>query len=174
MRIISGKYKGRRILIPKKLPVRPTTNRAKEGIFNILENRYSLEEKSILDLFSGTGNIAFEFASRGCKQVTSVDKDRKCVRHINSFQNKLNINIEIVHSDCYKFIKECKNKYDLIFADPPYDYLQYEELKNLIIKQNIINKGGCVIFEHSKKTEFNDPNAEIRKYSNVYFSIFTF
>ena len=174
MRIIAGKYKGKQIIVTKKLQVRPTTDRAKEGIFNVLNNRYIFQGKSVLDLFSGTGNIAFEFASRGCQNITSVDKDIQCVKHINSFKESLELNIKISHSECYKYIEYCEQKYDFIFADPPYNYHKYKELKNLIFKRNIIKKGGCLIIEHDKKTIFKDPCVEVRKYSNIYFSIFSF
>ena len=174
MRIIAGEHKGKHITPSRKLPVRPTTDRAKEGIFNILNNRYLFQGKSVLDLFSGTGNIAFEFGSRGCQSITSVDKDIRCIKHIKSFKESLELKIKTSQSDCYKYIEDCEQQYDFIFADPPYKYHKYEELKDLIITKNIIKKGGCLIIEHDKNTTFKDPHVELRKYSNVYFSIFSF
>jgi 16S rRNA (guanine966-N2)-methyltransferase len=160
MRIISGSHKGRKINAPKNLPVRPTTDRAKEALFNILSNKYDLGSQDVLDLFSGTGNISFEFASRNTQNIIAVDKNNKCVNFIKETSKNLNLNIN-----------KTERKFDIIFADPPYNCLFHNELKDLIIDRKLINEGGCLIIEHDKSTLFNDQNINTRKYGNVNFSI---
>jgi len=174
MRIISGTHKGRKIHMPNNLSVRPTTDRAKESLFNILQNRYIFNNKHALDLFAGSGNISYEFFSRGCSSVTSVEINKKCILFIKNQIKQLNININIIHEDATKFIRKNNEKYDFIFLDPPYKSKDYNKLKELIIEKNIIHKGGCLIIEHDKKTTFNDCNVEQKKYGSVYFSIFSF
>ena len=174
MRIISGFYKGRRINAPKNLPVRPTTDRAKEALFNILENRYDLNEKKILDLFSGTGNISFEFSSRYSTSITSVDKNIKCINFIEKISNEYQFNIKTIQSDSLRFVRTTQDKFDIIFADPPYNFLNYQKLKNLIIEKKLIKENGCLIIEHDKNTSFEGENIELRKYGTVHFSIFLF
>jgi|TARA_B110000259_G_C13957543_1_gene379366 16S rRNA (guanine966-N2)-methyltransferase len=172
VRIISGKYKGRKINAPNNLPVRPTTDRAKEALFNILNNRYNIAEKNILDLFSGTGNISYEFASRDAKSIYAVDKNIECTSFIQKINNQLELNINTIFSDVFSFIQKTDLKFDIIFADPPYNSSFYNELKDLILEGNILNNEGCLIIEHDNNTIFNDKNLETRKYGNVYFSIF--
>ena len=172
--LISGTHKGRRLLAPKNLPVRPTTDRAKEAIFNIVENRYLLKDKNVLDLFSGTGNIAYEFASRGCDDITAIDNNSNCIHYINSTANEFRFNITTIKSDCYKYLENCKQQFNFIFVDPPYDYSQYEKIKSLIFENNLVKEEGCLIIEHDKNTLFNDQNVELRKYGTVHFSIFSF
>jgi len=173
MRIISGKNKGRRFFIPNNLPVRPTTDRAKEAIFNILQNRYQLDNKIILDLCSGTGNISFEFGSRGCKEITAVDQDKNCCRFISNMANKLDYNIYIERKDCLEFIEKTNKQYDIIYADPPYNFRYYHQIQKKIIDRNLIRKNGCLIIEHDNNTDFDTKNIEVRKYGSVHFSIFT-
>ena len=172
MRIISGKLKGSKLFVSKKLKLRPTTDRAKEGLFNILENKYNFNNCSVLDLFSGTGSISFEFSSRGCDDIVAVEGNKKCIESIRESAKKLKINLRIYHSEAIRFLKNQKNKYDIIFADPPYNFNKYNQLKDLIIKNNIINDNGCLIIEHEKKTVFEYPNIKTRKYGEVNFSIF--
>lgn len=174
MRIISGTHKGRRLMAPSSLPVRPTTDRAKEALFNILENRYYFESKNVLDLFSGTGNIAYEFSSRGCEKVLTVDSNYHCVNYIEETAKDLDFNIATIKSDCLQYLKGCKQEFNFIFADPPYNYDDYQELKSLIIENNLIKKDGVLIIEHDKDTEFEGENLEVRKYGTVHFSIFSF
>jgi len=173
MRIISGDQKGRKLEAPQNLPVRPTTDRAKEALFNIIENKYNLNDKKILDIFSGTGNISFEFSSRYSTSVTSVDNNIKCIDFIQKISDEYNFEIKTIQSDALKFLKKTDMKFHLIFADPPYDYPKYQELKNLILDNNLIHKNGCLIIEHDKNTIFNEDNLELRKYGNVNFSIFS-
>ena len=174
MRIISGAHKGRRLMAPSSLPVRPTTDRAKEALFNILQNLYFFEHKNVLDLFSGTGNIAYEFASRGCEKVLAVDNNYNCINYIEETAKDLDFNISTIKSDCLQYLKGCKQEFNFIFADPPYDYDNYQELKSLIIENNLIKKDGVLIIEHDKDTEFEGENLEVRKYGTVHFSIFSF
>ena len=154
MRIISGSHKGRRLTAPKKLPVRPTTDMAKEALFNILNNQYYFDDVSVLDLFSGTGNISYEFASRGTEQITAVDSNYGCIRFINDTTEQLDLAIQTVKSDVFKFLEQSKQSYDVIFADPPYDFdvELFEKIPELIFKNNLLNKEGLLIVEHSKHT----------------------
>jgi 16S rRNA (guanine966-N2)-methyltransferase len=129
MRVISGKLKGIRFSPPKGFPSRPTTDFAKEGLFNFLGNRLNFEDIEVLDLFAGTGNISFEFASRGTKQVFSVDRNYKCIQFINSMITKHNLNnISTTKMEVTSFIKGTNSQFDLVFADPPFDYLEYHNL----------------------------------------------
>ena len=125
MRIISGKHKGRRITAPKNLPVRPTTDLAKESLFNILNNHYYFDTISVIDLFSGTGNIAFEFASRGAKNIHAVDGNFNCVKFINKTSTEFDFSINAYRSDVFKFLEKTALNADIIFADPPYDIFWY-------------------------------------------------
>ena len=174
MRIISGTHKGRRLIAPNTLPVRPTTDRAKEALFNILENRYFFDGKNVLDLFSGTGNIAFEFASRGCEEILAVDNNFNCINYIEKASNELEFKISTIKSNCLQYLKNCKQQFNFIFADPPYDYKEYQELKNLVFEKNLVKKDGVLIIEHNKETSFEADNVELRKYGTVHFSIFSF
>ncbi len=171
MRIISGIHKGRKIIAPKNLPARPTTDRAKEALFNILENRYQLNDKKILDLFSGTGNISYEFSSRYSVNITAVDKNINCIKFINKINLECQFNIQTIHLESMRFIERSTEKFDIIFADPPYNFLKYQELKNLIIQKELIKENGCLIFEHDKNTNFEGKNIDLRKYGNVHFSL---
>ena len=174
MRIISGSHKGRKIHPPNNLPVRPTTDMAKESLFNILSNRYFFENKSVLDLFSGTGNISFEFCSRGIKDVTSVDNNIKCVSYISEQAKEFGFDISTFQSDCIEYVRGCNRKFNFIFADPPYQYEDYFKLKELILKKNMIEKDGVLVFEHDKSISFTEKNIEVRKYGHIHFSIFYF
>ncbi len=174
MRIISGTHKGRKITTANNLPVRPTTDKAKEALFNILNNRYYFENKNMLDLFSGTGNIAFEFASRGVTKIIAIDNNPVCIQSIRNTAENFKLNVSTAQSDAIKYIQNCNKQFDFVFADPPYDYTRYEELKTIIIKKEIIKKDGILIIEHDKNTMFSDENTEVRKYGTIYFSIFSF
>lgn len=176
MRIISGTYKGKRLIAPKKLPVRPTTDMAKEALFNILNNNFQFSQLSILDLFSGTGNIAYEFASRGSKEITAVDANYDCVKFIKKTSQELDFNITTIKSDVFKFLEKAYVKADIIFADPPYDFEEKEFLKipQIVFEKNLLNQNGQLIIEHSKHTNLsNFPNfIEARRYGGSVFSFF--
>ena len=176
MRIISGKYKGKRLVAPKKLPVRPTTDFAKEALFNILNNSLEFSEITLLDLFSGTGNISFEFASRGAQHIISVDSHFACVKYITKIAEELSFPIDAIKSDAVKFISSTSSKFDVIFADPPYN-LEQIDFENIIAKvfsNAILNKEGLLIIEHSKHTDLShlDYFKEARRYGGSVFSFF--
>ena len=176
MRIISGKRKGKRINVPKKLPIRPTTDQSKEAIFNIIQNRYNFESIKVLDLYAGSGNISYEFSSRGVVHITSIDNNPKCVNFIKSISNGLNLNINVKKIDVFKFLKINTLSFDIIFCDPPYDYSleNYAEIQNLIFKNNILNLDGTFILEHSKTIKLNLMYnfKESREYGGCSFSFF--
>ena len=174
MRIIAGTHRGRRINPPSNLPVRPTTDRAKESLFSIIDNGYYFEDRTVLDLFCGTGNISFEFASRGVEKVTSVDNNKNCIDFIDKTAEQMQLNISTIKTDGLKFVERCKQQFNFIFADPPYDYENYQKLKETIIVNKLIAKDGLLIIEHDKETIFTDENVSLRKYGTVHFSIFSF
>lgn len=176
MRIISGKFKSKRLQAPKNLPVRPTTDMAKEALFNILNNLYYLQEITVLDLFSGTGNISYEFASRGTENITSVDADYGCIKYINKITEELEVNISTVKSDVYKYLEKCNGKFDVIFADPPYNFetSQFEKIIELVFEKELLNEGGLLVIEHSKHTNL-EQNVHLnyqKKYGGNMFSFF--
>ena len=177
MRIISGSFKGRRITAPKKLPVRPTTDMSKESLFNILRNRYSLTRISVLDLFSGTGNISYEFASRGAEAVTAVDANSGCAKFIEETTAAFEMNIKVIKSDVYGFLGRESAQYDIIFADPPYDFEKEQFLKivDAVFENNLLLAEGSLIIEHSKHTDLHEHAnfSEIRKYGGSAFSFFS-
>ena len=157
MRIISGKYKGRRIFPPKGLPVRPTTDMSKEALFNVLNNHFSFEGLKILDLFSGTGNISFEFASRGSMPITSVDADFGCVKFIKQVAAEYDFNIAATKSDVFQFLERNKATYDIIFADPPYalDQKIFDKIVLTVFEKNTLLEDGMMVIEHSKYTKLD-------------------
>lgn len=175
MRIISGRYKRRIISPPKNLPVRPTTDMAKESLFNILGNYIDFSEKTALDLFAGTGNISYEFVSRGCGSVTSVDEDFGCIKFINKTAQKLEMKeLQIVKQDVFRFLSNSKRKYDIIFADPPYKLDNIESISKLVLDNNLLNPDGWLILEHSRDLDLSASKNfyEHRKYGKVNFSFF--
>lgn len=175
MRIIRGKYQRRQITAPNNLPVRPTTDMAKESLFNILENHVDFEDITVLDLFAGTGNISYELVSRGCPRVTAVDENNNCIKFIRDTAAKLNMEeLLAIRSDVFRFIPMHKVKYDLIFADPPYDSQHYDLLVSLIFEHNLLKEGGMLVVEHNKFIDFKEhPRfVEQRRYGKVNFSFF--
>tara|TARA_B100000929_G_scaffold284674_1_gene267248 strand:+ start:47 stop:580 length:534 start_codon:yes stop_codon:yes gene_type:complete len=176
MRIISGTHKGRRIIAPSKLPVRPTTDVAKEALFNILNNYYHISELSILDLFSGTGNIAYEFAARGAEDITSVDAHYDCVKFIKKTSAELGFPITTIKSDVFKYLEKASVKADVIFADPPYDFEdeKFAKITELVFQNELLNANGELIIEHSKHTDLSELKnfRESRKYGSSVFSFF--
>jgi 16S rRNA (guanine(966)-N(2))-methyltransferase RsmD len=176
MRIISGKYKGRRISPPKGLPVRPTTDMSKEALFNVINNHFSFDGLKILDLFAGTGNISYEFASRGSAPITSVDADFGCVKFIKQVATEYDFNIAATKSDVFKFLERNNATFDIIFADPPYalDQKIFEKIVLLIFEKNTLNDDGMMIIEHSKYTKLDHmDNFSFKKsYGGSIFSFF--
>lgn len=175
MRIISGKYKGKRLTAPKNLPVRPTTDFGKESLFNIITNDYDIDQLNVLDLFSGTGNISYEFASRGAKEITCIDGSFHCVSYIKKTSRELDFKqISVFKNDVFKYLKTYPKQYDIIFADPPYDLKNINEIPELVFEKGLLNKNGMLIVEHDRNWDFSKyPNfTKHRKCGNVNFSIF--
>lgn len=177
MRIISGEYKGRKIVAPKKLPVRPTTDMAKEALFNILNNQYYFDDISVLDLFSGTGNISYEFASRGTEQITAVDDNFGCIRFINETAESFEMPISTIKSDVFKFLESSKQKHTIIFADPPYDFgiELFSKIPELVFKNELLEDEGLLIVEHSKHTDLSELEhySHTKNYGGNAFSFFS-
>jgi 16S rRNA (guanine966-N2)-methyltransferase len=175
MRIVSGEFKGRIFSPPKSFKVRPTTDIAKEGLFNIINNYFDYENISVLDIFSGTGSISFEFASRGCKKIHLVEMDFEHFNFINKVRHELELDqITPIRHNAFKFLKNCKINFDIIFADPPYDMKGIELIPELVFSRNLLNPNGWLIVEHSKRVNLSKLNnyTETRNYGNVHFSIF--
>lgn len=175
MRIISGTHKGRQINPPSTLPARPTTDFAKTGLFNILNNYFDFEKISVLDLFCGTGNISFEFASRGAREMVSVDENFPSIAFIREVSGKLHFqNIETIKSDVFKYLAACTRTFDIIFADPPYEMKGIEKIPEMVLNRKLLNKNGWLIVEHSQWTDFHEHTGffEKRVYGNVNFSFF--
>lgn len=175
MRIIGGTYRGRRINPPSNFKARPTTDFAREGLFNILNNRVDFETISVLDLFSGTGSISYEFASRGAVMVHLVEKDIKHVMGIKKIVSELSFkNIKPIHIDVRAYLKTCSIKYDVVFADPPYELSWLTELPDLVTQANVIKDDGIFILEHPRDLSFTDHKLffEHRNYGGVNFTFF--
>lgn len=178
MRIIGGKFKSKRFKAPGNIKARPTTDFAKEALFNILSNQYDFEELRVLDLFAGIGSISLEFASRGVKDITTIDQERKHIQFINKMIEELSLEMEIhtIQADVFKYFNTCKKTYNLIFADPPYKLEKGATVPQKIFEKGILEKGGTLIMEHDKYTDFSkEPYyIETRTYGNVNFSFFEF
>lgn len=176
MRIISGLHKGRRVTAPKKLPVRPTTDMAKEALFNILNNQYYFDSIVVLDLFSGTGNISYEFASRGTEQITAVDDDYGCIKFINETSEAFEMSISTIKSDVFKFLKKSKQKHNIIFADPPYNFEleKFSSIPKLVFQNKLLEDDGLLIIEHSKHTNLShlEHYSHSKSYGGNVFSFF--
>ena len=175
MRIISGKHKGRRINPPSTFAARPTTDYARESLFNILANRIDFESVSILDLFSGTGSISYEFASRGAPVVHLVEKEPKHISFIRKMIYEMKLeNIKPIHIDVAAYLKTCRFKYDVVFADPPYSLSWLDSIPDLVISSGVIKENGFFILEHPKDISFVSHKFffEHRNYGSVNFSFF--
>lgn len=176
MRIISGSLGGRRISPPSNMPyTRPTTDIAKEGLFNIIQNNLDFEELKTLDLFGGTGSISYELASRGAKDLTIVEKDNQMFSFIKKTSVDLKLeNFKVVKSDVFKFIESCREKYDFIFAGPPYALTTIDELPKLVFEKELLNPGGWFILEHTPRNDYKTFPHYLREknYGTTIFSIF--
>ena len=176
MRIISGTYGGRRLSPPKNITARPTTDFAKESLFNLLNNRIDFEGIDVLDLFAGTGGIGIECVSRGAREVTAVEIAHVQQNWIISCCKQLGIrNLSVIRGDVFKFLSACRTKYDLIFADPPYALEQLPTLPDIILgAQDILKEDGWLVIEHGKDTDFTSHprHVETRSYGSVHFSFF--
>ena len=176
MRIISGLFKARRIMAPKKLPVRPTTDMAKEALFNILNHRYHFQEISFLDLFSGTGNISYEFASRGTESIVAVDQNFHCTKFISQTSEAFEMPIQVIKADVFGFLEKTKHPQTIIFADPPYELEHEKFLKivELVFQNELLEADGVLIIEHSKQTDLSSAPqfSEVKGYGGNRFSFF--
>lgn len=175
MRVTGGKYRGRRIDPLPGFRARPTTDFAREGLFNILDNRIDFEETRILDLFAGSGSISYEFSSRGAMEIHLVEQDSKYIAGIRRTIKDIGFeNIKAIHIDARTYLKICKEKYDIVFADPPYDLPWLGEIPDMIARSGILEKDGFFILEHSKRMNFSGHKLffEHRVYGGVNFSFF--
>jgi 16S rRNA (guanine(966)-N(2))-methyltransferase RsmD len=175
LRIIGGKYRGRRIVPPPGFKARPTTDFARESLFNILNNRVDFEEISVLDLFSGTGSISYEFASRGAREVHLVEMDMKHISGIRRIIKDLGINnIKTIHIDVRAYLKTCSVRYDVVFADPPYKLSWLKEIPDIVVGSGIVKEDGFFILEHPRDMSFSSHKLffEHRNYGGVNFSFF--
>ena len=176
MRIISGKNKGQRLTAPKKLPVRPTTDMAKEALFNILNNQYYFNEISVLDLFAGTGNISYEFASRGSENITAVDADLGCIKYITATSSEMDFPIVAIKKDVFHYLQTNPVKAHIIFADPPYDLApeEFATIPKLIFEKQLLLENGVLVIEHSKHTDLShlEHFTDQRRYGGSVFSFF--
>lgn len=176
MRIIGGTLKGRSINPPSGYKARPTTDFAKEGLFNTLCNEFDFEELSVLDLFSGTGCISYEFASRGCKDIVSVEMNPVNAAFITKSAQALGLkSMHVVRHNVFEFLPICEKHFDIIFADPPYAIEGLDKLPEKVFERNILNEGGYFILEHPSDYSFTDnPHfVKEKKYGNVHFSYFS-
>ena len=175
MRVIAGSLKGRTIAVPKKFDGRPTTDFAREGLFNVMHHLIDMPGTTVLDLFSGTGAFAIECFSRGAHDITCVEMQALHAKSIMENFKAFNI-IEgnVVKQDVFRFLSQCSEQFDLVFADPPYDIHSLQELPEIILSKKIVSAGGLLIVEHSKRNDFSTHPTFLqeRKYSNVHFSFF--
>ena len=175
MRIISGTYGGRRLSPPKNITARPTTDFAKESLFNLLQNRMDFEGVDMLDLFAGTGGIGIEFVSRGAREVTAVELAHTQQNFIIQTCKQLGIhNLQVIRGDVFKFLNTCHIRYDFIYADPPYALDKLPTLPDCILSRDILKEGGWLVIEHGKDTDFSlhPRHVETRRYGSVHFSFF--
>ena len=175
MRIISGKYRGRTINPPRNLRARPTTDFAKENLFNVLNNIVDYESADVLDLFAGTGSIGYEFASRGARSVTSVEINAVHYDFIRRTVLDLGAtNIFPIKANAFLYLKNCPKSFDVVFSDAPYDLEQATDIVPLVLSGNILREGGIFIFEHSAAKDFsaNEYFWQLRSYGSVHFSLF--
>lgn len=176
MRIIAGSLKGRRLNPPTTLPVRPTTDMARESLFNILGNYIDYEDCTVMDLFAGTGAVSLEFISRGAKEVTSIDINTQCTDFIKESARQFNVNnIHVVRADVFDLIKRAYKKFDIIFADPPYALVNLGKLPELIFEHDLLSEEGLFILEHPREYQFEEhPHFwQHRNYGKVNFTFFT-
>ena len=176
IRIISGKWRGKKIAAPNTLPVRPTTDRAKEGLFNWLNFRIDFEGISVLDLFAGTGNIGYEFLSRGADQIVCIDEDKQCVAFMNKVFASLGANhTRAIQARIPDELVKMRRSFDIIFADPPYSYAEYHQLITQVTESELMHQKSWFILEHDGSLEFDTTPCfvETRKYGKVHFTFFT-
>jgi len=177
VRIISGTKKGHIIKAPNNLPTRPTTDRSKESLFNVLNNWYDLDECDVLDLYGGTGNIAYEFASRGAQSVITIDRFKGCTDFIYSESQKLGFTqIQVLRADVVAFLKKCPEQFHIIFADPPFATKDYELLHQLVFENKLLKPNGTFIMEHHSVHDFSklEHFEEARHYGQNVMSFYSY
>lgn len=175
MRIITGLYKGRHFDIPRSFKARPTTDFAKENIFNVVNGYMELDGTTALDLFAGTGSISLELLSRGCSRVVSVEADRDHAAFIRQCMTKIGTDAcMLIRGDAFRFMKSCRQQFDFIFADPPYALKELPVIPSLIFEKGLLKEGGLLVFEHGKDNDFSSHErfVEHRSYGSVNFSLF--
>lgn len=176
MRIITGSLKGRRLELPKNLKARPTTDFAKTGLFNVLQNLVEFNGLKVLDLFAGTGSIGFEFVSRGAASVTSVDVEPAHCKAIQQNADRLELTqMRVLRRDVFTFLEAPGASYDLVFADPPYDMEDAARLPDMVLDNGLLTEGGWFVLEHSSRNSYEEHpcHVQTRKYGSVAFSFFS-
>ena len=176
MRIIGGIHGGRKFHPPAKIPARPTTDIAKEGLFNTLQNMIDFEELKVLDIFGGTGSISYELASRGATHITLIERDKLTVQFIKKTTAELGFdNFKIIQGDVFKFLNSCNDDYDFIFAGPPYALQEIDELPVIVFERNLLRKDGVFVLEHTPRNNYEDhPNfVKVKNYGTTLFSYFS-
>lgn len=177
MRIISGTHKGRQIITPSNLPIRPTTDYAKESLFNVLTNLVNFDSLSVCDLFCGSGSISYEFSSRGSLRVVAVDSNFKCFSFVRKETERLKLsNIFSLRQDVFTYLENCSEKFELIFADPPYDLPDISKIHRLVFEKKLLKPSGMLILEHPKNIDLKELTGffDYRQYGNVNFTFFKF
>ncbi|MGK0389817.1 MAG: 16S rRNA (guanine966-N2)-methyltransferase [Maribacter sp.] len=177
MRIVAGKFKGRKFNPPaNNWPTRPTTDFAREALFNILTNDYYFDDIKVLELFGGSGSHSYELISRGCTDVTLVEQHNSCIKFIKKTIAELDVEdcIKIIRGDAFRFLEGCRKEYDYIFADPPYHMPTLDLLPNIVFEKKLLKKGGQFVLEHGNNHTFSlHPNfIKEKKYGNAMFSFF--
>ncbi len=177
MRIVSGMFGGRRFSPPAKIPARPTTEVAKEGLFNMLSNSIDIEGLKTLDLFGGTGSISYELASRGALDLTIVERDQVTIDFIRKTVKELAIDsyTNVIRADVFKFMKQCEDSFDFIFAGPPYALQNIDDLPKYVFERGLLKSGGVFVLEHTPRNDYqNHPNFQrIKNYGTTVFTFFT-
>ena len=175
MRVVSGIYRHRHFEVPRTFKARPTTDFAKENLFNVLANRIDLEGATALDLFSGTGSISLELLSRGCSRVISVEKDRDHYVFIRKVMETVGTrNSLIINGDVFKYLERCQEQFDFIFADPPYQLPELGDIPDIVLSRNLLKPDGIFVLEHGEQYNFKDNHhfRQMRVYGSVHFSFF--
>jgi 16S rRNA (guanine966-N2)-methyltransferase len=176
MRIIGGIHGGRKFHPPAKIPARPTTDIAKEGLFNTLQNMIDFEDLKVLDIFGGTGSISYELASRGASDITLIERDKVTVQFIKKTVQELGFeNFKVIQSDVFKFLNTCVDNYDFIFAGPPYALKEIDDLPVIIFERKLLRPDGVFVLEHTPRNNYeNHPNfVKVKNYGTTLFSYFS-
>jgi len=176
MRVISGKYKSRKFKLPKNFPSRPTTDSAKEGLFNILTNRVDFEDCDVLDLFAGTGNISLEFLSRASKSVLSVDSHFVSFKNMKKLMHEVEAdNWKVIKNDVFKYVSKIDRKFDIVFADPPFGLEKIYDIPKLVLDSDLLHEDGVLVIEHGRETDFSKAEhfESARNYGGVNFAFFS-